>query len=340
MTDRLTQPDFRLPADPRLSAEDVSRLAASAGAAIRMVADDEATAQAVAPAVSRAMLSPEEFHAVVASERQLRAACGRVMGADHAPDWLRASVAQAIREHGRAVNANAESGVGAGAASVMNVLSETDSQRLVLNLGGLSKLRSFWERSAGWLSVAAVVGVAALGVYSSLRTAVLPADGFSPEYRQNLVHYVEEDHRSCDPNCAEGFDRFPARCTSEVSETLQMVLGTVPRGLVDKIEQLHEAGFWLDGLGRSGMPGDGPSAHVLMSSPTDHRASLFVQALPSRGARLHSNCRYTSERCKKSGSQMMVWRSDNFIYYFYSDDLAAHRAVAEIFNVPTERRSF
>lgn len=322
MSDSLIQPVSPLPDDPHLDAAEVSQLATSAGAATRMLADSEADASVLSGA-----LPTEELAARVAHERVLREAVGRVMVADRAPEALRAAVAQAMREQ-----------VALGSISADAV---ADPAPRVLNAGGLSRSRSFWERSAGWLTAAAVLGLAGIGIYGGLRpTLVAAEDGFSPEYRQNLVHFVEEDHRSCDPNCAEGQDRFTARCTSEASETIEEALGSVPAGFIEKIEKLHEAGYSLDGLGRSGMPGDGPSVHVLLTTPSHQRASLFVQVRPSTGVKLQTNCCYTSERCNKSGSQMMAWRNNGYIYYLYSNDLAAQREIAALFRVPSERRSF
>lgn len=313
MIDRPIQPVSPLPDDPRLDPTEAARLAGSAGAAVRMLADGEADAETL-----RVALPTGGVDERVAYESNLREAVARVMVADRAPAALHASVLAAMRaEPGQSV--------------------EAESVPAPLTLSGNTRSRAFWNRAAGWMAMAAVLALAGLGVFGGLR-AINANDGFSPEYRQNLISYASQEHESSNPDCEKATAKFSARCRAKSMEMMRDVLGTAPVGLFDHIETLRENGYRFVGLGRCGLPGQGASVHVLLVTPDAERASLFVQ-VHSEEATIRSTCRYTSERCNKAGGKMMAWRSEGYVYYLFTASDAAHREVARVFAVPSENRA-
>jgi hypothetical protein len=323
MTDRPIQPVSPLPDDPRLAPAEAARLANSAGTATRMLADGEADAETL-----RTALPTDGVAERVAYETHLREAVARVMVAERAPASLHASVLAAMRaEPGSSAESSAESDHSA----------DADPAPAPLTLSGATRSRSFWNRAAGWMALAAVLALAGLGIFGGLRT-INANDGFSPEFRQDLISYATQEHESSNPDCEQATAKFSARCRAKSLEMMQEVLGEAPAGLFDRIETLRENGYRFVGLGRCGLPGQGASVHVLLVTPDAERASLFVQVY-SEEATIRSTCRYTSERCNKAGGKMMAWRSEGYVYYLFTASDAAHREVARVFAVPSENRA-
>ncbi|MGP1345651.1 MAG: hypothetical protein ACTS3F_03150 [Phycisphaerales bacterium] len=329
MTDRPIQPVSPLPADPNLDPREAARLASTPGAAIRMLADGECDASAISGSLptgqggSTGERGSERLASQMDFESQLRASVSRVMSRDRAPESLRVAVLQAF------VNESA-----AGVAMPAEPGSQTGE---TISLGGRTRSHSFWNRAAGWMALAAVLALAGVGVFGGLR-AINSNDGFSPEYRQSIVNYVAHEHRSCDASAPEGQKKFAAQCVDGAEGVAKEVLGCMPDGLCARIRELESRGFTFAGMGRCGMPGEGASVHLVFRTPSDARASLFVQARTS-DITIRSTCRYTSDRCAKSGNQMTVWRTENFVYFLYTTDDAAREAIAETFAVPGENRA-
>lgn len=286
-------------------AQDVDIRTLSDAALIRAVADGEVAA--VDPEVAERLAGIADADARIAFEQRLRAGVARAMvGA--APQGLRDRLLAAFER-------DAEGG------PISTPLGDT-------------RATSFWVSSTRWFAAAAVLTLIGLVIVGGQGLGgALPG-----VQRAQLINFVYDAHHDCESCEVTRSERLSALCHQSAAAKAKEVFGRMPMALAETLRILGDRGLAFEGLGPCDMPGEAAAVHLLFKGD-DRFSSLFIQSDDASLRRLGDSCCYARQRCKIQGDQLTVWRSEGFIFYFYSSDGRATEAVRAVLHAPeTVRR--
>lgn len=274
------------------------------GAMLRAVADGESPTPA-------GLGSDDE--ARIGFERGLRECVGRSLGATSAPDELRARIEGLLR--GKGVD---------------------ETRDVVRTPLGDTRRQSFWSGVAGLASVAAVLAICAtvvvMAVLQSRTGGVAPADR---QAASMLATFVQSAHDKCSVENEHTKRKFTARDSGSAEEMSRKILGGVPPIVDGGFASLAGSGFEFAGLGGCGVPGRGPSVHIVFRSldGEDRAASLFIQT--------NGDWHVTESRCATvreglaDGRTMVVWESGGFQHYLFSAHSGDLRVLRKALGAPS-----
>lgn len=278
------------------------------GAMLRAVADGETPTPA-------GLGSDDE--ARVGFERGLRDCVGRSLGGTTAPAELRARIEGML-------------GGGAGAGE-----HETDGGVVRTPLGD-TRRQSFWSGVAGLASVAAVLAICStvvvMAVLQSRGGGVAPADR---QAASMLATFVQTAHDKCSVENEHTKKKFTARDSGSAEEMSRKILGGVPPIVDNGFASLAGSGFEFAGLGGCGVPGRGPSVHIVFRSLDggNRAASLFIQS--------NGDWHVTESRCATvreglaDGRTMVVWETGGFQHYLFSAHSGDLRVLRKALGAPS-----
>lgn len=261
----------------------------SAGALLRAAADGEITASDQRR-LDELLAEHPEFESTIAFERGLRGATGRVISAVEVPSGLADRVRAAI-----AADAQAES---------------------IQTLSTQTRERSFWSRRA-WMSAAAAVLVLGLSAALILQANQVSRVSLNPEqraYRQQLAGFLTTQHEKTCADLLEaqkGKLKFqnPTEYEAELAKSLSHAV-KVPS--CDRSRKVYFAGG-----GRCGVPGEGPSGHMIYNADFAPNISVFIKLdhgeLPLKEGRTYA---LDTVECGVAGTRILTRSIDGVLYFF------------------------
>jgi hypothetical protein len=261
----------------------------SPGALLRAAADDELAADDRAR-LDDLLAGRPGLSSGIDFERDLRAACGRVLGAVAAPAGLADRVRTAIADD-------------ALAAGLEDASPRTTD-------------RGFWSRRA-LLSAApaAVLLLAGALLFQASRVSRVPLDTDQLAYRQQLAGFLTEQHDKSCAGLVDAQQRDPLRFTEPTAceEAMTERLGRHVRvPLCDTSRAVYFAGG-----GPCGVPGQGPSGHFLYNADAAPDISVFVKQdngeLPLEPGRTYA---LNTRACGVPGSRILTRVDDGVLYFF------------------------
>lgn len=264
----------------------------SLGTLIRAAADGELTPeqQGALDDARRADLWVDD---AVAFERSLRHAVCASMGAVSVPPGLRERVRAAIA---------------------------SDAASLPEQLAEHTRRPSFWgtRRMTSLLAAMIVLtlGAALLFQAFSLSQSVLNASQLA--YRQEVASFVATEHGRCCGSVDAAKTKLSISDPAEAESVLSSLMGHP----VSLPCQNRRPEIRFDGAGVCGIPGSGPSAHV-MYHPADGgpKISIFLKPdsgeLPFQPGKTYS---LDTKKCGVVGTRILAWISDGLVYYAVFDE--------------------
>jgi len=270
-----------------------------AGALYRAMADGELS-PAQQAAYDAACAHDAQHSNRLEHERQLRAAVGRVLGADSAPAALRMQLKTMFDE----------------SPSVDIAASSLRIDR------GAPVARS-WQRP-WWMGMAAGFVLAA-----GLMMILAPWKSGTPAQHQGtqgnqiaveggpysttrLVSFLTEQHDRC-ANLGSFFhDKMQYRTRADAERAAIELLSAVPAVFDLHDGELTQMGYHFEGLGRCQVPGRGKSAHLIYTSNEAGHAPISLWVQQDTGEwddRVRdAGCTYGVELCRQRGTGMSIWR--------------------------------
>lgn len=279
----------------------------SAGALVRAAADDELTASDQMR-LDDLLASQPGLASGLDFERNLRRATSRVMGSVVAPPGLSDRVRAAIR-------ADNELGPGLEAAAAQ------------------TRQRSFWTRRKMASAVAAVLVLAlsASLILQASRVSHIPLDPGQLVYRQQLAGFLTAQHdNTCQDLAKAKAGKLSFSDPSLLEEELTQRLGRHVRvPLCDKSRAVYFAGG-----GPCGVPGEGPSGHLVYNAESAPEISVFIKQdngeLPLQPGRTYA---MNTRECGLPGSRILTRLEDGLLYFFVFDDGPGCRKALEALGV-------
>ncbi|RMH14593.1 MAG: anti-sigma factor [Planctomycetota bacterium] len=258
-----------------------------AAALIRLVADGELTADQQ-PAFEH--MDSDETAGRVRFERRLRSAVADAMRDVAVPTGLADRVMRAVEAEDRL-----EAGLSARAEQ--------------------TRERSFWlgRRLFGAVAAVLVFAIGGLLIVQAASVSRLPLDSSQLAYRQELASFVAREHNRCCQD--EHAARQKLRITDEgqAAEKLTERLGRpikLPFGPGEHVQVRFE------GAGPCGIPGKGPSAHLMYDPAVGPKVSIFIKAdsgeLPFEPGRTYL---LDSRKCGLAGTRVLAWVEQGVVYY-------------------------
>jgi len=239
-------------------------------------------------------------------ERALRDATGRVMGAVSTPAGLADRVRAAIR-------ADAE------------VADSIDA------LGEQTRKPAFWARRT-WMSVAAVfvLGLSAALIIQATQISQVSLSADQLAYRQQLAGFLSTQHDKTCQDLVEaqkgGKLKFsdPTEYEAEIAKVLNHAV-KVPR--CDRSRKVYFAGG-----GRCGVPGEGPSGHMVYNAEFAPNISVFIKLdrgeLPLKEGRTYA---LATEDCGMPGTRILTRSVDGVLYFFvFREGSGCQKALAAL----------
>jgi len=241
-------------------------------------------------------------------ERSLRAAVNRVSGEAAAPDELRASIQRMFTEHSE--------------PAIVEPIG-----------GGDTRSPSFWNRSARWLGVAAVLALCATVIVMSSRSGGSPFGGHQGAIQ--AASFIKREADSCTEINNHFNAKFRARSMEEARDLALSIFAKTPDAMLRADDALTSLGYRFAGFGKCAVPGPGRSGHLIYhytSSPAD-ALSLFIQEDPE-SMNIDSDHCYRFPVVDTTDNRVVAWRENGFIYYLYSHNAEAIAAARTIFHAP------
>lgn len=280
--------------------------ALSAGALLRLAADDELTPDERARLEAHLGAHPDD-RARIDAERALRARVGALLDrSPAAPASLRASVENIL------ASASDDAPV---------VIRRTD--------------QSFWRRSltpfaiaAGLLLVvSASIIVRQVGLQSGIAAWMTESQG------AQAAAFVEREHSRC-----AGLD--DQRNTKFVTDTLEGANDLIAErlGATGATIDLSSQGLTLTGAGACSVPGEGKSVHLLYRGGAGDdawAASLFIQTGDPDFEGVDPKCLCLNRLTDRE--EVLVWRRDGLVYYLVCPPGGSAVTLLEALDAPTRR---
>lgn len=279
--------------------------AMSDGVLVRAGADGELSASQEARL--RALVSSRpEVGASLAFERSLRGAVGRAMGDVRAPAGLRERVMRAVEADG------------ASAEGIERASEQT-------------RQPGFWQRRT-WLSAMAAVLVVALGIGLIAQAWSIGRGGLDAgqsAYRQELVGFVAREHARTAGNEEARRSKFvlpePVVAAQELTTVMHSSVA-IPACDKGKLKFL--------GASLCKVPGEGPSAHIMVEPEIGPTMSLFVRhhggELPMREG---STYVVDTKACGQGGTRVFAWVEGDLAYFLVFDLVEGCERYLEFFGV-------
>lgn len=279
----------------------------SDAALVRAAADGEVTA-ADQRRLDGLLDSNPDWSSRMEFERSLREATGRVMGAVSTPAGLADRVRAAIRADDELAD------------SIEALSPET-------------RKPSFWTRRT-WMSVAAVfvLGLSAALILQANQLSRVNLSSDQLAYRQQLAGFLTTQH---DKTCEDlvkaqhgGKLKFldPTEYEAEMAKALNHAV-KVPS--CDRSRKVYFAGG-----GRCGVPGQGPSGHMVYNADFAPDISVFIKLdngeLPLKEGRTYA---LATEDCGLAGTRILTRSVDGVLYFFVFHDSAGCRKALEALGV-------
>jgi len=288
MTERMSNtPNDRLP--DQLSDSELFRCAA----------DGELNAEQQAELDRRLATSPEAQRRLEA-EQSLRAAVGRVMAGEPAPDSVRDRVLSLFAEAAPAT-------VG----------------------GAATRTREFWTGVRRWSAVAAVLlVVVSVFIVASQRSplnAGRPVDIYGDAFQSSVIAHVEREHYRCVAPNNYGARKLNIRDIDEARDFLTGYIGHEAPDL-----SLMDSGYEFVGIGRCRIPGGKLAVQAVYrdTSADGVYFSLFIQQDGDTPlVEIEDNRCYEPTRDTDVRSPVYLWRSAGLIYYVISCEPDAALAI-------------
>lgn len=272
-------------------------------------------------------------------ERDLRAACARVMGGEGSglPEGVRDRVLRAVAE-----SRAEETRVGASVGNSEPVragrgVDEGEGPGVLARIGR-------WQ---GYLATAAVLVLAGLIVVVLVRQAggpgeqagsVIIGSAEATAGRVALASFLETQHSRCTTDEGVYERKMRLQDPAELPGVFASLSGGSP-----SIERILEAGFVFKGAGQCRVPGDGESYHLLFGPPEGRRfpshLSLFVQRDTGE---LDIEEGETYRLDVEGGKRMLavVWKREGVVYYLVAEcSPTRSRACEALGVVATPRRA-
>ncbi|MEM1166657.1 MAG: hypothetical protein AAGI30_10255 [Planctomycetota bacterium] len=271
-------------------------------------------------------------------ERSLRESVGRVMGPVGAPAGLRERLVAAMAaEHDASADGFDHSHEDAPAA-VESPLGDTRS-------------RSFWTGIRGISAIAATLLIAGTVVVLGFRSAAT----VDHDMLAGVVSIATGEHERCSVDDQAFSRKMHVQTWDEAVAEFRQLFGRQPSFAIDALPAaVAERGYAFAGLGRCGIPGDGPSAHLVYVPLHDDslpKLSLFIQrddgkdCLP--GFESGDCVMVTGGLCPVQGtyqtaghcndptrSKILIWKDSGFIYYLVAPNEEKLRHTGEAFGAP------
>ena len=281
------------------------------GVLLRLAADDELTPEQRARLDAHLASNPGDADCIV-FESALRGACGRVLADCRCPGSLREKV-MAIAASSREP---AAAGVESEEAYADAIASRSATLRSAGVFGGVKGRIAGALAAALLLIASAAFVIRVAGVNSGQQ-----AEGSGAHIL--LAGMVSAEHDSCvDASAA----KFSVTTRDEAPAFLASILGSEP-----SIADFEALGLQFDRVGRCGVPGNGPSAHMIFKTTAvqgcqkNLRVSLFIQHGGHPEFEMQPNTTYAIGKC--SSKTVYAWRSGEMTYYLVAPN-ASCKALA------------
>jgi len=301
------------------------------GVLLRLAADDELTPEQRARLDAHLASNPRDADCI-AFESGLRGACGRVLADCRCPGSLREKVmAIAASSRGEvAAGVGAEighSGTGVSGIDHEDAYADAIATRSA-QLRGAGVFSGVKGRIAGALAAALLLIASAAFVIRVVGVnSAEQADGSGAHIL--LAGMVTAEHESCVEAKAA---KFSVTTRDEAPAFLASILGSEP-----SIADFEALGLQFDRVGRCGVPGNGPSAHMIFKTKEiegcqkNLRVSLFIQHGGHPEFAMQPDTTYTIGKC--SSKTVYAWRSGEMTYYLVAPN-ASCKALARA--MPTQ----
>ncbi|GAB4385282.1 MAG: hypothetical protein Kow0022_10560 [Phycisphaerales bacterium] len=283
------------------------------GTLIRAEADGELSAEQCEQ-LDAARARCADLDRRIAFERSLRLGVAQAMGSVATPPDLASRVRQAIA-------------------------AEQELGGRLEERAAATRLRHFWTgRRLGSLVAAGVVlalGLTLLTQAVSVTSRRL--NSVQQAYRQELAGFVAREHGRCcaDVEAARRKFRFTQR--DQAAEALSDLLG---QGVSLPCPKAHPD-VRFDGAGPCGLPGRGPSAHVMYEPPIGPKVSIFMKPdsgeLPFEPGKTYL---LDTKACGVAGIRIVGWVDEGIVYYaVFEEGPGCEQIFAEL-GIPTPSVKF
>lgn len=258
------------------------------GALIRAEADGELSAEQCEQ-LNAARARCADLEGRIAFERSLRQSVAQAMGTVATPPDLASRVRQAIaadQELGRRLDKRAAT----------------------------TRLRHFWtSRRLGGLVAAGVVLALGLTLLTqAISVTSRRLNSAEQAYRQELAGFVAREHGRCCADAEAARQKFRFTERDEAAEALSDLLG---HGVSLPCPKAHPD-VRFDGAGPCGLPGRGPSAHVMYEPPVGPKVSIFMKPdsgeLPFEPGKTYL---LDAKACGVAGMRIVGWVAEGIVYY-------------------------
>lgn len=265
----------------------------SIGALIRAAADGELSPEQQR-ALDQARQADPQVDNALAFERGLRDAVCRAMGSLCAPAGLR----QRVR----------------GAIASGNALS------LPEGIAEHTRKPSFWgtRRTTSLLAAMIVLTLGAALFFQAISLSKPGLNASQLAYRQQVASFVAGEHGRCAGSSDLAKSKLRISDPSEAESVLSELMGhSVSLPCQNRRPQIQ-----FDGAGPCGIPGNGPSAHV-MYHPADGgpKVSIFMKPnsgeLPFQPGKTYL---LDTKKCGVAGTRIIAWVNDGLVYYAVFDE--------------------
>ncbi|MCL4220166.1 MAG: hypothetical protein KJZ65_02230 [Phycisphaerales bacterium] len=264
----------------------------SLGALIRAASDGELT-PGQQRALDEARRADPQVDVAIAFERRLRDAVGSAMGSVAIP----AGLAEQVRT---AVASNAQS--------------------LPEQLAEHTRRPSFWgtRRLTGLLAATIVLTLGAALLVQALSLSTPDLNESQLAYRQQVASFVASEHGRCCGSPDTARSKLSISDPAEAESVLSAWMGhSVSLPCQNRRPEIR-----FDGAGPCGIPGSGPSAHVMYHPAAGGpRISIFLKPdsgeLPFQPGKTYV---LDTKKCGVAGTRIVAWINGGVVYYAVFDE--------------------
>lgn len=187
------------------------------------------------------------------------------------------------------------------------------------DLASDTRQRTFWVNRKITGAIAAVF-VLALGlalVFQAFSVTNMRLDSSQLAYRQELAGFVAREHGRCcgDADAAKSKLKF-----SDPAEAAKALSDLVGCGVALPCQN-RRPDLKFDGAGPCGIPGRGPSAHVMYEPEIGPKVSIFLKPdsgeLPFEPGKTYL---LDTKECGVAGTRIVAWVKDGIVYYAVFDE--------------------
>lgn len=273
----------------------------SIGVLIRAAADGELSPEQQR-ALDQARGVDPRVDGAIAFERGLRDAVRDAMGPVAAPSGLRQRVRGAIA---------------------------SDDGSLPEQLAEHTRERSFWgaRRLTSALAALIVLTLGAALVFQAYALSKPALNASQQAYQQEVASFVANEHGRCCGSTDAARNKLSISDPTEAASALSDLMGHA----VSLPCQNRRPEIRFDGAGPCGIPGNGPSAHV-MYHPTDGGPKISIFMKPDSGELpFQPGKTYTldTKKCGVAGTRIIAWVNDGLVYYAVFDETPGCEKVFE-----------